>query len=135
LNELGFISAPVPGGDDVGLDGVVRCIRRDASRHASFKQWINVLGLSTDPTVTDSVMLGSHQATRQRWKNGCGYVVLEAHTSKGGDHGPPDALFAHIFLGGGHLADPNNLMATMGQGTLLTQSQCEEAANNAAGRF
>ena len=74
------------------------------------KQWSNVLGLSTDPTSTDTVTLGTHQATRQRWQNACGYVVLEAFTSKGGDHGPSDALFqaSYVvpFLGLDQTADP-----------------------------
>ena len=56
------------------------------------KEWTNVLGLSTSPTSTDTgLTLGTHQATRQRWQNSCGYVVLEAITSIGGDHGPSDA--------------------------------------------
>lgn len=60
----------------------------------AIKQWSAVLGLSTAPTTTDmDVPLGTHQATRQRWKNGCGYEVLDALTSLGGDHGPSDALF------------------------------------------
>jgi acetylxylan esterase len=58
------------------------------------KEWSNVLGLDpTTPTSTSTVTLGSHQATRQSWKNSCGYVVLDAFTSIGGDHGPSDALF------------------------------------------
>jgi acetylxylan esterase len=60
----------------------------------AIKEWTNVLGLDTNPTSTDTgLTLGSHQATRQRWKNACGYVVLEAWTSIGGDHGPSDCLF------------------------------------------
>jgi acetylxylan esterase len=59
----------------------------------AIKEWTNVLGLSTEPTSTDTVTLGSHQATRQQWKNACGYVVLDAYQSKGGDHGPSDAIF------------------------------------------
>lgn len=58
------------------------------------KQWSAVLGLSATPATTDmGVALGTHQATRQRWKNDCGYEVLDALTSLGGDHGPSDALF------------------------------------------
>jgi len=64
----------------------------------SIKQWTNVLGLSTAPTSTDTVTLGTHQATRQRWQNSCGYVVLDAFTSKGGDHGPSDALFNASYV-------------------------------------
>jgi acetylxylan esterase len=60
----------------------------------AIKEWTNVLGLDTNPTSTDTgLTLGSHQATRQRWKDSCGYVVFEAWTSIGGDHGPSDCLF------------------------------------------
>ncbi len=56
-------------------------------------QWRDVLGLDETPTYTDTVQLGSHQATRQRWEDECGYVVLDAFTSLDGDHGPSDGLF------------------------------------------
>jgi poly(hydroxyalkanoate) depolymerase family esterase len=63
------------------------------------KEWTNVLSLSTDPTSTDTgLTLGTHQATRQRWQDSCGYVVLEAITSIGGDHGPSDALFNSSYV-------------------------------------
>jgi MYXO-CTERM domain-containing protein len=70
----------------------------------SIKEWTNVLGLDASPTTTTmGLTLGSHQATRQQWKNSCGYVVLDGFTSIGGDHGPSDALFnasyAIPFLG------------------------------------
>jgi poly(hydroxyalkanoate) depolymerase family esterase len=64
----------------------------------SVKQWTNVLGLSASPTSTETVTLGTHQATRQKWQNACGYVVLDAFTSMGGDHGPSDALFNASFV-------------------------------------
>ncbi len=65
----------------------------------AIKQWSAVLGLSTTPATTDmDVPLGTHQATRQRWKNDCGYEVLDALTSLGGDHGPSDALFDAKFV-------------------------------------
>ncbi len=64
----------------------------------AIKQWTNVLGLSTDPTTTTSVTLGTHQASRQQWQNACGYVVLDAFTSMGGDHGPSDALFEAQYV-------------------------------------
>jgi poly(hydroxyalkanoate) depolymerase family esterase len=60
----------------------------------AIKEWTNVLALSANPTsTTNGLMLGTHQATRQQWKNSCGYVVLDGFTSLGGDHGPSDALF------------------------------------------
>ncbi|HXU03758.1 MAG TPA: PHB depolymerase family esterase [Polyangia bacterium] len=72
-------------------------------RYANFteaiKEWTNVLGLATAPTATDTgVQLGMHQATRQRWQNACGFLVLDAFTSLGGDHGPSDALFKSTLV-------------------------------------
>ena len=65
----------------------------------AIKQWTNVLGLGTNPTsTTTGVTLGTHQATRQQWKNSCGYVVLDAFKSIGGDHGPSDALFDATYV-------------------------------------
>jgi acetylxylan esterase len=65
----------------------------------AIKEWTNVLGLSTTPTTTTTgLTLGTHQATRQQWKNSCGYVVLDALTSIGGDHGPSDALFSSTYV-------------------------------------
>src|SRR4051794_22447469 len=65
----------------------------------SIKQWTNVLGLGTTPTTTTTgLTLGSHQATRQQWKNSCGYVVLDTFQSIGGDHGPSDALFNATYV-------------------------------------
>jgi MYXO-CTERM domain-containing protein len=63
------------------------------------KEWTNVLGLSTSPTsTTTGLTLGTHAATRQAWQDSCGYVVLDALTSIGGDHGPSDALFAAQYV-------------------------------------
>lgn len=60
----------------------------------AIKEWSNILGLdAANPTSTSTVTLGSHQATRQTWKNACGFVVLDAFMSIGGDHGPSDCLF------------------------------------------
>jgi poly(hydroxyalkanoate) depolymerase family esterase len=65
----------------------------------AIKEWTNVLGLSTSPTSTDTgLTLGTHKATRQRWQDSCGYVVLDAFTSIGGDHGPSDALFDATYV-------------------------------------
>jgi len=64
-----------------------------ANHTEAIDEWTAVLGLSLAPTSTDTVQLGTHQATRQRWENPCGYVVLDAFTSLGGDHGPSDAIF------------------------------------------
>jgi acetylxylan esterase len=65
----------------------------------AIKEWTNVLGLSTSPTTTTTgLTLGTHQATRQQWQDACGYVVLDAFTSIGGDHGPSDALFDATYV-------------------------------------
>lgn len=74
-------------------------IIRYANHTEAIKEWVNVLDLSTTPTATDTgLSLGDHQATRQRWENACGYVVLDAFTSLGGDHGPSDALFVAEYV-------------------------------------
>jgi acetylxylan esterase len=73
-------------------------IIRIANHTEAVKQWTNVLGLAATPTATSTVTLGTHQATRQSWRNGCGYTVLEAFTSMGGDHGPSDALFLSQYV-------------------------------------
>jgi poly(hydroxyalkanoate) depolymerase family esterase len=65
----------------------------------AIKEWTNVLGLAAAPTSTAmGVQLGNHQATRQQWLNGCGYLVLDGFTSIGGDHGPSDALFKAQYV-------------------------------------
>ena len=65
----------------------------------AINEWTNVLGLAATPTSTSSgLTLGTHQATEQQWKTSCGYVVLDALTSIGGDHGPSDALFEAKYV-------------------------------------
>ncbi len=65
----------------------------------AIKEWTNVLGLGTNPTsTTNGLTLGTHQATRQQWKDACGYVVLDGFTSLGGDHGPSDTLFNATYV-------------------------------------
>jgi acetylxylan esterase len=72
---------------------------RPLNHTEAIEQWTNVLGLSEAPTMTDmGVELGTHQATRQRWENSCGIVVLDAFMSLGGDHGPSDALFLSEYI-------------------------------------
>jgi acetylxylan esterase len=74
-------------------------IIRYANHTEAIKEWTNVLGLATNPTsMTTGIQLGMHQATRQRWQNSCGHVVLDAFTSIGGDHGPSDALFKAEYV-------------------------------------
>jgi hypothetical protein len=63
------------------------------------KEWTDVLGLPTSPTsMSSGITLGTHQATRQEWNDSCGYLVLDAFTSLGGDHGPSDALFKAQYV-------------------------------------
>jgi poly(hydroxyalkanoate) depolymerase family esterase len=86
------------------------------------KEWTNVLGLATNPTsTTTGLTLGTHQATRQQWKNSCGYVVLDAFTSLGGDHGPSDTLFNSTyvvpFLGLDQTGDVDPEIAACGGGS------------------
>jgi acetylxylan esterase len=66
----------------------------------AIKEWTNVLGLTTEPTMTvnSGLTLGTHQARREQWTDSCGFVALDALTSVGGDHGPSDALFQGNFV-------------------------------------
>jgi len=65
----------------------------------SEQQYINLLNLSTSPTKTiTGLTLGTHQATETQWNNACGYLVLDALESIGGDHGPSDALFVAKYV-------------------------------------
>jgi acetylxylan esterase len=73
-------------------------IIRYANHTEAIKQWTNVLGLSEEPTTEVGAELGDHQGTRLSWKNGCGFVALDAFTSLGGDHGPSDALFLAEYV-------------------------------------
>ncbi|MBN1606224.1 MAG: PHB depolymerase family esterase [Polyangiaceae bacterium] len=88
-----------------GHRGRVQLFHGDADTTIRYKnhteaieEWIGVLGLDTTPDSETTVTLGNHQATRQQWENSCGYVVLDAFTSKGGDHGPSDALFKAEYV-------------------------------------
>lgn len=72
---------------------------RYANHTEAIKEWTNLLGLTTDPSSTQTgITLGTHQAKRQQWKNSCGFVVLDAFTSIGGDHGPSDCLFVSQYV-------------------------------------
>jgi acetylxylan esterase len=65
----------------------------------AIEEWTNVLSLAIDSVTKDTgLTLGTHQAERQRWKNSCGYVVLDVLTSLKGDHGPSDALFVSTYV-------------------------------------
>ena len=71
---------------------------RYANHTEAIKEWTNLLGLAASPTNSSTVTLGTHQATRQRWENDCGYTVVDAFSSMGGDHGPSDALFLSEYV-------------------------------------
>jgi acetylxylan esterase len=65
----------------------------------AIKQWTNVHGLSETPTEEQpSVPIGNHSGPRQTWKDECGLPVIDAFTSRGGDHGPSDALFLSEYI-------------------------------------
>lgn len=65
----------------------------------AIEQWRDVLELAETPSEeTTGIALGNHQAVRQTWDAECGYPVLDAFTSIGGDHGPSDALFVAEYL-------------------------------------
>ncbi|MFL5305300.1 MAG: PHB depolymerase family esterase [Polyangia bacterium] len=70
-----------------------------ANMAESVSQYINLQGLSTAPTKTNTgLTLGTHQGTEQQWNNACGYLVLDAFDSINGDHGPSDALFVGKYV-------------------------------------
>ena len=58
----------------------------------AIKQWTNVLSLSSTPTSTTTVTIGSNQYTHQAWLDSLGNTVLDAWSETGGGHGT-DALF------------------------------------------
>jgi len=56
----------------------------------SIKEWTNVLGLSTNPTTSDTGYKAAGATyDRKFWSNACGYTVLEAWSSPGGTHSMP----------------------------------------------
>jgi poly(hydroxyalkanoate) depolymerase family esterase len=56
----------------------------------SIKEWTNVLGLSTNPTSSDTGYKAANATyDRQFWANACGYDVFEAWSSPGGTHSMP----------------------------------------------
>ncbi len=70
-----------------------------ANMAESVSQYTNLQSLSSTPTKTiTGLTLGSHQGTEQQWTNACGYLVLDAFDSIGGDHGPSDALFLPQYV-------------------------------------
>jgi len=66
------------------------------------KEWINVLGLSTNPTANVMVSFNNHQWTHQSWQDSCGYTVLDAWSEQNGPHGTDanlNATYVIPFLG------------------------------------
>jgi hypothetical protein len=67
-------------------------------------QWGNVLGLSTNPTYSNTLTISgiTNQWTHQVWVDGCGNTVLDAWTEIGGGHGTDvnlNAQYVIPFLG------------------------------------
>ena len=70
----------------------------------AIKEWTNVLGLSTNPTLTTMVTLPNitNQWTRQIWQDSCSNTVLDAWSEQNGPHGTDanfDAQYVIPFLG------------------------------------
>lgn len=66
------------------------------------KEWINVLGLSTNPTSSASVTFNNHQWTHDNWQDSCGFTVLDAWSEQNGPHGTDanlNATYVIPFLG------------------------------------
>jgi len=76
----------------------------------SIKEWTNVLGLSTNPTTSDTGYKAANATyDRKFWSNACGYTVLQAWSSPGGTHSMPyeEADILSFFgLDGASAADP-----------------------------
>lgn len=66
----------------------------------SIMQWGNVLGLNTNPSVSNTVTIVgvTNQWIHQVWQNTNGATQLEAWASIGGDHGPSDSLFKARYV-------------------------------------
>jgi hypothetical protein len=53
----------------------------------AIKEWTNVLGLSTNPTMpSTTVTIGSHTWDHESWESSCGYTVLDVWSEPGGPH-------------------------------------------------
>jgi poly(hydroxyalkanoate) depolymerase family esterase len=70
----------------------------------AIKQWTDVLGLSTNPTYTTTLTLGTvtNQWTRRTWVDACGNPVLDAWSEYNGPHGTDanfDSQYEIPFLG------------------------------------
>jgi len=68
----------------------------------AIKEWINVLGLSTNPSSMTSLTINNHQWTRQSWTDSCGDTVLDAFAEQNGPHGTDanlNATYVIPFLG------------------------------------
>lgn len=66
------------------------------------KEWVNVLGLSTNPTSSASATFNNHQWTHDSWQDSCGFTVLEAWSEQNGPHGTDanlNATYVIPFLG------------------------------------
>ena len=63
-------------------------------------QWGNVLGLSTNPTYSNTVTISgiTNQWTHQVWVDGCRNAVLDAWTEIGGGHGTDANLNAQYVI-------------------------------------
>jgi acetylxylan esterase len=64
----------------------------------AIKEWTDVLGLSTNPTVATTVTFGSHQWTRQIWQDSCSNTVIDAWSEQNGPHGTDADLNAQYVI-------------------------------------
>ncbi len=66
----------------------------------AIKQWTDVLNLSTNPTTTATVKIGSvtNQWIHQTWQDSCGNAVLDAWSELNGGHGTDANLNAQYVI-------------------------------------
>lgn len=103
----------------------------------AIKQWTNVLGLRAEPTSKSTLSYGSHQWTRESWRDSCGYTVLDAWTELKGEHGVPDvnlnAKYTIPFMGLDQegLVDPH--IAQCGGGDSVDGGSVDAGGGDGAG--
>ncbi len=66
----------------------------------AIKEWTAVSGLSTNPTLTTTLTIGSftNQWTRQIWQDACSNTVLDAWSEQNGPHGTDANLNAQYVI-------------------------------------
>ena len=56
------------------------------NQNEAIKEWTDVLGLSTNATLTTNLTYSSHQWTRQLWQDSCSNTLIDAWSEQNGPH-------------------------------------------------